>query len=178
MKIIKTIFNDAYLLAPDIYQDNRGIFYEAYNSENFNSLIGENILFVQDNHSYTKKSVCRGLHYQKEPHQQDKLVRVLAGEIYDVIVDIRKLSNTFGQWHGEILSSQNNNQLWIPKGFAHGFVVTSNDAIVLYKTTQYYSPESEGIIKYDDPDLNIKWPIEIITVSKKDLEGQYIKDML
>ncbi len=89
MKIIKTIFNDAYLLAPDIYQDNRGIFYEAYNSENFNSLIGENILFVQDNHAYTKKSACRGLDYQKAPHQQDKLVRVLAGEIYDVIVDIR-----------------------------------------------------------------------------------------
>lgn len=177
MKIIKTIFNDAYLLTPDIYQDNRGIFYEAYNLEDFNSLIGENILFVQDNHSYTKKSVCRGLHYQKEPYQQDKLVRVLNGEIYDVIVDIRKTSNTFGQWHGEILSSQNNNQLWVPKGFAHGFVVTSNDAIVLYKTTQYYSPKNEGIIKYDDPELNIQWPIEIITVSKKDSDGLYIKDI-
>ena len=175
---MKTIFNDAYLLAPDIFPDDRGFFYEAYNSKNFNDLIGDNILFVQDNHSYTKKSVCRGLHYQKEPYQQDKLVRVLTGEIYDVIVDIRKKSNTFGQWHGEILSSQNNNQLWVPKGFAHGFVVTSNEAIVLYKTTQYYSSMSEGTIKYDDPDLNIQWPIKISTVSKKDLEGLYIKDIL
>ena len=94
-----------------------------------------------------------------------------------MIVDIRKTSKTFGQWHGEILSSQNNNQLWVPKGFAHGFVVTSNDAIVLYKTTQYYSPNNEGTIKYDDPELNIQWPIEIVTVSKKDSDGLYIKDI-
>ncbi|MFL2553005.1 MAG: dTDP-4-dehydrorhamnose 3,5-epimerase [Gammaproteobacteria bacterium] len=178
MKIMKTIFNDAYLLAPDIFPDDRGFFYEAYNSKKFNNIIGDNIQFVQDNHSYTKKSVCRGLHYQKEPFEQDKLVRVLTGEIYDVIVDIRKRSNTFGQWHGEVLSSQNNNQLWIPKGFAHGFVVTSNDAIVLYKTTQFYSPKNEGTILYNDPDLNIEWPIKIINVSNKDLEGLYIKDIL
>lgn len=178
MKIIKTIFNNAYLLEPDIFPDDRGFFYEAYNSKNFNDLIGDDILFVQDNHSCTRKSVCRGLHYQKEPYQQDKLIRVLSGEIYDVIVDIRKKSNTFGQWHGEILSSQNNNQLWVPKGFAHGFVVTSTEAKVLYKTTQYYFPKSEGTIKYDDPDLNIQWPIKIETVSKKDLEGLYIKDIL
>ena len=178
MKIMKTIFNDAYLLKPDIFPDDRGFFYEAYNSKNFNDLIGDNILFVQDNHSYTKRSVCRGLHYQKEPYEQDKLVRVLTGEIYDVIVDLRNTSNTFGQWHGEYLSSQNNNQLWVPKGFAHGFVVTSNEAIVLYKTTEYYSPEYERTIKYDDPDLNIEWPIKIVTVSKKDLEGQNIKDIL
>ena len=178
MKIIKTIFNNAYLLEPDIFPDDRGFFYEAYNSKNFNDLIGDDILFVQDNHSYTRKSVCRGLHYQKEPYQQDKLVRVLSGEIYDVIVDIRKKSNTFGQWHGEILSSQNNKQLWVPKGFAHGFVVTSNEAKVLYKTTQYYFPKSEGTIRHDDPDLNIQWPIKIETVSKKDLEGLYLKDIL
>jgi len=178
MKIMKTIFNNAYLLTPDVFPDDRGFFYEAYNSKNFNDLIGDNILFVQDNHSYTKRSVCRGLHYQKEPYEQDKLVRVLTGEIYDVIVDLRNTSNTFGQWHGEYLSSQNNNQLWVPKGFAHGFVVTSNEAIVLYKTTEYYSPEYERTIKYDDPDLNIEWPIKIVTVSKKDLEGQNIKDIL
>lgn len=178
MKIIKTIFNNAYLLTPDVFPDDRGFFYEAYNSKNFNALIGDNILFVQDNHSYTKRSVCRGLHYQKEPYEQDKLVRVLTGEIYDVIVDLRNTSNTFGEWHGEYLSSQNNNQLWVPKGFAHGFVVTSNEAIVLYKTTEYYSPECERTIKYDDPDLNIEWPIKIVTVSKKDLEGQNIKDIL
>lgn len=178
MKIMKTIFNNAYLLTPDIFPDDRGFFYEAYNSKNFNDLIGNDILFVQDNHSYTKRSVCRGLHYQKAPYEQDKLVRVLTGEIYDVIVDLRSTSNTFGQWHGEYLSSQNNNQLWVPKGFAHGFVVTSNEAIVLYKTTEYYSPECERTIKYDDPDLNIEWPIKITTVSKKDLEGQNIKDIL
>ena len=178
MKIMKTIFNDAYLLTPDIFPDDRGFFYEAYNSKNFNDLIGDKILFVQDNHSYTKRSVCRGLHYQKPPYEQDKLVRVITGEIYDVIVDIRKRSNTFGQWHGEYLSSQNNSQLWVPKGFAHGFVVTSDEAIVLYKTTKYYSPESERTIKYDDPDLNIEWPIKIVTVSNKDLEGQNIKDIL
>ena len=108
MKIMKTIFNDAYLLTPDIFPDDRGFFYEAYNSKNFNDLIGDKILFVQDNHSYTKRSVCRGLHYQKEPYEQDKLVRVLTGEIYDVIVDLRNTSNTFGEWHGEYLSSQNN----------------------------------------------------------------------
>ena len=165
-------------MLPNIFSDNRGFFYEAYNSTTFNDLIGGNTIFVQDNHSYTKKSVCRGLHYQKEPYQQDKLVRVLSGEIYDVIVDIRKSSNTFGQWHGEILSSKNNYQLWVPKGFAHGFVVTRNDAVVLYKTTQYYSPKSELTLKYDDPDLNIQWPIKITTVSKKDSEGLYIKDIL
>ena len=178
MKIIKTIFNKVCLLTPEIFSDERGFFYESYNSKSFNSLIGDNASFVQDNHSYTKKSVLRGLHYQESPYEQDKLVRVLSGEIYDVVVDIRKSSKTFGKWHGEVLSAINNNQLWIPKGFAHGFVVTSCDATVLYKTTQYYYPESERTIRYDDPDLNIQWPIEIEIISKKDSKGLGIKDIL
>jgi len=177
MEIIKTIFDDVLLLAPNIFTDKRGFFYESYNLITFNKIIGNNISFIQDNHSYTKKSVLRGLHYQEDPHQQDKLVRVLKGEIYDVVVDIRKSSKTFGQWHGEFLSEKNNKQIWIPKGFAHGFLVISPDAIVSYKTTQYYFPKSERTIKYDDPDLNIHWPIKIELVSKKDSEGLNIKDI-
>ena len=168
MKIMKTIFNNAYLLTPDVFPDDRGFFYEAYNSKNFNDLIGDNILFVQDNHSYTKRSVCRGLHYQKEPYEQDKLVRVLTGEIYDVIVDLRNTSNTFGQWHGEYLSSQNNNQLWVPKGFAHGFCVLSETAEFLYKVSEYYSAEKEKGILWNDPDIGINWPISNPVLSDKD----------
>ena len=177
MKIIKSIFNDIHLLEPEIFSDNRGIFYESYKYLTFNEIIGKEITFVQDNHSYSKKSVLRGLHYQTEPHQQDKLVRVLNGEIFDVVVDIRKNSKTFSHWHGEFLSSTCNKQLWIPKGFAHGFVVTSDNAVVLYKTTEYYYPEYEQTIKFDDPDLNIQWPIEIETTSAKDFSGKYLKDL-
>ena len=178
MKIIPTKLDGCVIIEPLIFGDERGFFLETFQENRYRELAGINFPFVQDNHSYTKRSVCRGLHYQKPPYEQDKLVRVITGEIYDVIVDIRKTSNTFGQWHGEYLSSQNNSQLWVPKGFAHGFVVTSDEAIVLYKTTKYYSPESERTIKYDDPDLNIEWPIKIVTVSNKDLEGQNIKDIL
>lgn len=178
MKIIKNILNDVHLLAPNILNDDRGFFYESYNTKTFNKIVQYDAIFVQDNHSYTKKNVMRGLHYQEAPYQQDKLIRVLSGEIYDVVVDIRKSSNTFGQWHGEFLSVTNNRQLWVPKGFAHGFVVTSDDATVMYKTTQYYYPESERTIKYDDPDLNIQWPVSIDIVSKKDMEGLLLKDIL
>ena len=161
MNIIKSILNDVYLLAPKIFSDDRGIFFESYKDLAFNEIAGREVIFVQDNHSYSKKSVLRGLHYQTEPYQQDKLVRVISGEIFDVVVDIRKSSKTFGQWHGEFLSSGNNNQLWIPKGFAHGFVVTSTDAVVLYKTTEYYYPQHERTIKFDDPDLNIHYLLRL-----------------
>ena len=166
------------LLKPRIFSDDRGIFFESYKDLAFNEIAGREVIFVQDNHSYSKKSVLRGLHYQTEPYQQDKLVRVISGEIFDVVVDIRKSSKTFGQWHGEVLSSDNNNQLWVPKGFAHGFVVTSIDAIVLYKTTEYYYPQYERTIKFDDPDLNIQWPIQIETISIKDSSGVYLKDII
>ena len=119
----------------------------------------------------------RGLHFQNEPHQQDKLVRVVDGEIYDVVVDIRKDSQTYGCWHGETLSSSNKLHIWVPKGFAHGFIATSEEATVLYKTTDYYHPESEETIKYNDPDLNIKWPIEVKAISDKDLKGISFKDL-
>ena len=177
MKIIKSVFNDVYLLEPDILSDNRGFFYESYNASTFSTLVGYDVKFVQDNHSFSKKSILRGLHYQIAPHQQDKLVRVIDGEIYDVVVDIRRDSKTFGSWHGEFISSNNHKQFWIPKGFAHGFIVTSDKANVLYKTTEHYFPDSERTIKFDDPDLNIKWPIPVIDTSKKDSQGSYIKDL-
>ncbi len=177
MKIIKCIFNDAYLIAPDIYEDERGYFYESFNTKVFNEIVGFNPTFVQDNHSYSKKAVLRGLHYQKEPYQQDKLVQALVGEVYDVIVDLRKKSETFGKWHAEILSSANKRQIWVPKGFAHGFMVKSDEAIVLYKTTNYYHPEHESTIKYDDPTLNISWPCKVGSISEKDADGIYFKDL-
>ena len=177
MKINKTIFNDVHIFSPNIFRDDRGFFFESYNTIDFNKLLGSNISFVQDNHSFTKKYVMRGLHFQNEPHQQDKLVRVVDGEIYDVVVDIRKDSQTYGCWHGETLSSSNKLHIWVPKGFAHGFIATSEEATVLYKTTDYYHPESEETIKYNDPDLNIKWPIEVKTISDKDLKGIPFKDL-
>ena len=177
MKVIKSVFNDVHLLEPDILSDNRGFFYESYNATAFNTLVGYDVNFVQDNQSFSKKSILRGLHYQIEPHQQDKLVRVVDGEIYDVVVDIRRDSETFGSWHGEFISSKNHRQLWIPKGFAHGFIVTSDKANVIYKTTEHYFPDSERTIKFDDPDLNIIWPIPVMDTSEKDSQGSCIKDL-
>ena len=178
MKIIKTIFESVFLVSMDIHNDSRGFFFESYNEINLNSLLNSKIKFVQDNHSYSKKSVIRGLHFQSNPHQQDKLIRVAKGEIYDVVVDVRRNSNTFGSWHAEILSSENNYQLWVPKGFAHGFVVTSDDAVVLYKTTDYYHPECEKTIIYNDPEIGISWPIEIKNLSNKDSKGVTLKDLV
>jgi len=178
MKIIKTIFESVFLISMDIHNDSRGFLFESYNEINLNSLLNSKIKFVQDNHSYSKKSVIRGLHFQSNPHQQDKLIRVVKGEIYDVVVDVRRNSNTFGSWHAEILSSENNYQLWVPKGFAHGFVVTSDDAVVLYKTTDYYHPECEKTIIYNDPEIGISWPIEIKNLSNKDSKGVTLKDLV
>jgi len=178
MKIIKTIFESVSLISMDIHNDSRGFLFESYNEINLNSLLNSKIKFVQDNHSYSKKSVIRGLHFQSNPHQQDKLIRVVKGEIYDVVVDVRRNSNTFGSWHAEILSSENNYQLWVPKGFAHGFVVTSDDAVVLYKTTDYYHPECEKTIIYNDPEIGISWPIEIKNLSNKDSKGVTLKDLV
>jgi len=177
MKKSKTIFNNVHIFTPDIFKDDRGFFFESYNASEFNKLLGTNVSFVQDYHSFTKKYVVRGMHFQNKPYQQDKLVRVVSGEIYDVVVDVRRDSDTYGRWHGEILSSSNNFHIWIPKGFAHGFIALSEEATVLYKTTDYYHPESEKTIKYDDPDLNIEWPIEAKTLSSKDLKGIPFKDL-
>lgn len=147
-----------YLITPKIFGDARGFFYESFNENTFRRLIGrEDVAFVQDNHSRSKRGVMRGLHYQTQ-HAQGKLVRVTAGEVFDVAVDIRKSSPTFGQWVGVYLSAENNNQLWIPEGFAHGFVVTSEYAEFQYKVTDYWHPEFERSILYNDSELAIEWP--------------------
>lgn len=146
------------LLKPNIFQDSRGFFMESWNSKEFNYAIKKEIYFVQDNHSYSLKGVLRGLHYQFLPYPQGKLVRCISGKIFDVVVDIRKKSKTFGQWIGVTLDSVKHHQLWIPEGFAHGFLTLSNEAIVSYKTTQYWMKDYESTIKWDDPDISIDWP--------------------
>ena len=159
-----------------MFMDNRGYFFESFNQKNFNEAIGQEINFVQDNQSKSKKGVLRGLHYQEEPFAQAKLVRVISGEIFDVVVDIRKESATYGQWLSVTLSSTNNKQLWIPEGFAHGFLVTSDSAEVLYKATNFYSKTHERCIRFDDYEINISWPLSerSFIISNKDIQGQYL----
>ena len=159
MKATSLAIPDVFLLEPTVFGDERGFFYESFNHRAFEKATGREVSFVQDNHSRSAKHVLRGLHYQiKQP--QGKLVRVISGEIFDVAVDIRKSSPTFGQWVGEILSSENTRQLWVPEGFAHGFVVLSDTAEVLYKTTDYWAPEHECCIAWDDPEIGIQWPFD------------------
>ena len=159
---------DVFILEPRVFGDDRGFFFESFNAHSFREKTGFDGQFVQDNHSKSVKHVLRGLHYQIQ-HAQGKLVRVLVGEIYDVAVDIRRSSATFGQWVGKTLSAENKHQIWVPPGFAHGFVVTSDVAEVLYKTTDYYAPEHERSILWNDPDLGITWPInDAPTLSGKD----------
>ena len=152
-----TAIPDVSVLTPEVFGDERGFFYESYNARVFKSLSGQSVSFVQDNHSRSQQGVLRGLHYQLD-HTQGKLVRVIVGEIFDVAVDLRRSSGTFGQWVGEYLGAENKKQLWVPAGFAHGFYVCSRFAEVLYKATDYYHPESEKCIAWDDPDLQIDWP--------------------
>lgn len=158
MKIIETKIPDVKLLEPKVFGDERGYFFESFNQKAFNESIVNKVVFVQDNQSRSVKGTLRGLHYQLPPHPQGKLVRVTFGEVFDVAVDIRKNSSTFGQWVGEFLSAENKRQLWIPPGFAHGFLVTSDVAEFQYKCTDFYAPETEGSIFWDDPDVGIKWP--------------------
>lgn len=143
------------------YIDDRGYFYESYNKKKIQDYLCQNIRFVQDNHSFSKKGVLRGLHYQVAPHKQGKLVRVTRGCVFDVAVDIRKESATYGEWVGEYLSEDNKHQLWIPEGFAHGFYVVSDTAEFQYKCTDYYAPSCERGIIWNDPKLNIDWPLEL-----------------
>lgn len=173
MKVTPLKIPDVKLIEPDVFEDERGFFYESFNQQKFNEAIGENITFVQDNHSKSSKGVLRGLHYQEPPFAQGKLVRVIAGEVFDVAVDIRKESPTYGQWVSEILSAENKKQLWIPKGFAHGFLTLSDEADFLYKTTNFYNQKNEGCILWNDIFLNIKWPYQSkYIISKKDLNGK------
>lgn len=158
MKALPLAIPEVVLFTPTVFGDDRGFFYESYNARVFSEVTGLQPDFVQDNHSRSTKGVLRGLHYQLPPHAQGKLVRVVQGEVFDVAVDIRRSSPTFGQWVGAVLSSQNHNQLWIPPGFAHGFITLSETAEFLYKTTDFYSPKSERCIAWDDPQIGIDWP--------------------
>jgi len=158
MNVIQTNIPDVLILEPKIFGDSRGFFYESFNEHTFNELTGLKKTFVQDNHSGSAKGVLRGLHYQIQ-QPQGKLVRVTVGEVFDVAVDLRKSSPTFGQWVGDYLSGENKRQMWVPEGFAHGFLVISDFAEFLYKTTDFYAPEHERCIRWDDSDLNIDWPL-------------------
>ena len=158
MEVVKTSIPDVLILEPKVFGDDRGFFFESFNQQNFQKLTGIKVNFVQDNHSKSAGNVLRGLHYQIE-HAQGKLVRVTAGEVFDVSVDVRRHSATFGKWVGVVLSAENKRQLWIPPGFAHGFLVMRDDTEYLYKTTDYYSPQHERCIRWDDPAIGIEWPI-------------------
>jgi dTDP-4-dehydrorhamnose 3,5-epimerase len=171
MKSMQCAIPGVILLEPKVFGDDRGFFFESFNQARFEAAIGRSVTFVQDNHSCSSKHILRGLHYQiRQP--QGKLIRVVRGEVFDVAVDIRRSSPTFGQWVGQILSAENKRQLWVPEGFAHGFVVLSDTAECLYKTTDYYVPEHERCIAWNDPAIGIQWPIECAPVlSVKDRQG-------
>ncbi len=158
MNVTRMAIPEVLLIEPRVFGDARGFFYESFNQKSFNEATGLDLDFVQDNHSRSAKGVLRGLHYQLPPHSQGKLVRVVRGAVFDVAVDIRKGSPTFGQWVGMELSEDNHRQFWVPPGFAHGFVVLSETADFLYKTTEYYAPSHERCIAWNDPTLNIRWP--------------------
>ncbi len=169
MNVIKTEIPDLLVIEPKVFGDERGFFYESFNEQAWREATGIDAHFVQDNHSRSVKGVLRGLHYQLPPASQGKLVRCVVGEVFDVAVDTRKSSPTFGKWVGVQLTAENKRQLWIPEGFAHGFLVLSDTAEFLYKTTDYYCSEKERSIRWDDPDLGIAWPEEITPVlSPKD----------
>jgi dTDP-4-dehydrorhamnose 3,5-epimerase len=160
MIVTATAIPDVLLIEPKVFGDERGFFFESFNACAFAQATGLDLAFVQDNHSKSAKNVLRGLHYQLPPKAQGKLLRVVHGEVFDVAVDLRKGSKTFGQWVGQILSAQNKQQLWIPPGFAHGFLTLSETAEFLYKTTDYYSPEQERCLLWNDPALGIDWPLD------------------
>ena len=172
MKVIDTKIPDVKIIEPQVFSDERGFFMETWNQKRFEELVtGKSTPFVQDNHSKSKKGILRGLHYQTE-NTQGKLVRVISGEVFDVAVDIRRDSSTFGHWVGEYLSADNKRQLWIPEGFAHGFYVTSDEAEFVYKCTDYYNPGAEASITWNDKSLDIDWPFrEDPIVSPKDRSG-------
>lgn len=178
MKVIETNIPDVKIIESTVFADERGFFFESFNHKQFEEAIGYPVIFVQDNHSKSSKGVLRGLHYQLPPHAQGKLVRCVAGEIFDVAVDIRKSSSTFGQWVGVHLTAENKYQLWIPEGFAHGFVTLSESAEFLYKTTKYYAPQSDRGIAWDDNELAISWPVDtdMVTLSNKDAKQPSFKN--
>ena len=173
MKVVTTAIDGVLILEPKVFGDERGFFLESFNQERFDAAVGAHVDFVQDNHSRSRKGVLRGLHYQLAPHAQGKLVRVTQGSVFDVAVDMRKSSPTFGRWVGVELSGENHKQFWLPPGMAHGFLVTSDSADFLYKTTEFYAPQAEVCIAWNDPTLAITWPDigTTPTVSAKDARG-------
>lgn len=172
MKITPLAIPDILRIEPHVFGDERGFFYESFRQDCFEKILGREVAFVQDNHSKSSQNVMRGLHYQIQ-QPQGKLVRVIAGSVFDVAVDLRRSSPTFGKWVGEILTAENKAQLWVPVGFAHGFLVLSESAEFVYKTTDYYAPQHERTIIWNDPNLMIHWPnVEGLLVSKKDLNGE------
>ncbi len=177
MEARPTTIPEVLVIEPRVYGDSRGFFFESYNRKALEAAVGRQVEFVQDNHSLSARSVLRGIHYQC-PHPQGKLVRVVRGEVFDVAVDLRRGSTTFGRWVAETLSAANKRQLWIPEGFGHGFLVLSDEAELLYKTTDYWHPEHERCIRWDDPDLAIPWPAVggPPIVSPKDAAGRPFRE--
>lgn len=177
MRVFKTSMAGLLIIEPVVHEDDRGQFYESFNADRFAAATGSRPCFVQDNHSISRRRVLRGLHYQLPPYAQEKLVRVVVGTVFDVAVDLRRESPSFGEWHGTFLSAQNKLQAWIPAGFAHGFCVVSETAELIYKCTASYVPESERCIAWNDPMVRIKWPIEGAPVlSDRDRCGVRLED--
>ena len=177
----KNILDGVYIIKPKVFEDERGFFYESWNQSSFNDLLGEEIIFKQDNHSSSHTGVLRGLHYQIQPYPQGKLVRCTKGSIFDVAVDIRKSSPTFGEWTSIVLDNINKLMIWIPVGFAHGFLSLDKKTEVIYKSSELWSKEQDRSIRWNDKDLNINWPIEQINISSpnlsfKDANAPYLKD--
>ena len=176
MKVFKTYIKDLLIIEPNVFRDSRGWFIETYNKKVFKDN-GININFKQDNHSYSKqKGVLRGLHFQNEPYAQTKLVRCTRGKIWDVAVDLRKSSPTYLKWFGLELTPENHKMLFIPQGFAHGFITLEENTEVQYKVDNFYDPNTDRAIKYDDPDIGIKWPINNVILSEKDKKAPYLRD--
>lgn len=160
MRYERLAIPDVVLFEPKAFADDRGLFFESFSQRVFDTVTGGGVTFVQDNHSVSRKNVIRGLHYQLTPHAQGKLVRVVRGAVFDVAVDLRKGSRTFGQWVGEHLSAENRRQLWLPEGFGHGFAALEDETEFLYKTTDFYDQASERSIRWDDPDIGVVWPVD------------------
>ncbi len=177
MNVVPTRLPDVLVVEPKVFGDGRGFFFESFNRRVFEAALGRPLEFVQDNHSLSARGVLRGVHYPL-PHPQGKRVRVVRGAVFDVAVDLRRGAPTFGRWVGETLSAENKRQVWIPEGFGHGFLVLSDEAEFLYKTTDYWHPEHERCIRWDDPELGIRWPLEgkPPVVSAKDAGGTPLRD--
>jgi dTDP-4-dehydrorhamnose 3,5-epimerase len=176
MKVTSLSIPDLLLIEPEVFGDNRGFFFESFNQLQFEKVVNRKVKFVQDNHSKSAKGVLRGLHYQLPPKAQGKLVRVFQGEVFDVAVDLRKSSPTFGMWAGEILSADNKKQMWIPEGFAHAFLTLSDTSEFLYKTTDFYSKDHEQAIMWNDKSLYIDWPTDETSLSVKDMAAKSFSD--